>query len=400
MAYDKSSGLITAPVSIRDLQRCLRTIVTVSGRRYISGDLGYIIANGGINKWAKYKPVPHASVNTVTGQWDAARNKWLSTASWWKSPNGQCGLKIPYGDNINNTTNPNSVLYKLLNGLMPWTYIRPSGGAASPYRLQDFAGYFREAVPAVGECGVPDGGIIWVERQGTGTQMQIDWDAPSVGDENLSLADISIGGVSLQEFYLGVFMYRDDNHWFVVTSTTPIGSTSSLSITTQIGYDDIGKWYLIPFLSSRRLTRDGERPSGTYLGCDINTPIVVNIKSSGQVIQIFTTASWIKNNTQVWIQPFVKNNLTSQQTLSGVNVYIYTTNSPSDNPDESGQFVMQVPFGSCTIQADDTFIYDPVTVSLTRDQSLTYWATARPRDSSVVFENDWYQLDEDQPMPE
>jgi hypothetical protein len=96
----------------------------------------------------------------------------------------------------------------------------------------------------------------------------------------------------------------------------------------------------------------------------------------------------------------VKNNLTSQQTISGVDVYIYTTNSPSYNPDESGQFVMQVPFGSCTIQADDTFIYDPVTVSLTRDQSLTYWATARPRDSSVVFENDWYQLDEDQPMPE
>ena len=64
MSY--SNGIITAPVSIYDVQRALGVVG--------GGDLGTLIRDGKINMFAKYKPVALVTKDTVTGQWSASQN--------------------------------------------------------------------------------------------------------------------------------------------------------------------------------------------------------------------------------------------------------------------------------------------------------------------------------------
>ena len=56
MSYNPTEKIISAPVSIYDVQQCFG-----SGRN----DVGGLIANVNINKWAKYKPVRSATIDTV-----------------------------------------------------------------------------------------------------------------------------------------------------------------------------------------------------------------------------------------------------------------------------------------------------------------------------------------------
>lgn len=49
MSYDSTTRRIVAPVSIRDLQRCMGLTST---------DLGTLIRTGNVNIWARYKPIP------------------------------------------------------------------------------------------------------------------------------------------------------------------------------------------------------------------------------------------------------------------------------------------------------------------------------------------------------
>ena len=383
-----SSGLVTAPVNISDVQNA----VGVSG----GGDLATIITNGTINKWAKYKPVRLQSNDTVTGQWDATNKVWLASARWWKGT-GNCGLSLTTFTNLGNIGNSSSFLYKLKNGQLPWNYERPTGGAYQPFRLQDFARYITYAEPAVGECGVQEGDIVWVERTGSGTVLQIDYDAPSVGDLNLVLSDFEVGGVSLSQFYLGMLLWRDSGNYILVTSTTRIGTNGSNSISVTIGYDDIGNWHMIPFISSVIITVGGSTGAGIYLSAGITTPISFIAKPTGQAIQVFVSAAWSNNNSRIQLFATVFNNISSAQSVTNLTVYVISTTSASQDP-STGQTVTSKNLGNCTVAANSQYDYAQDYVSVQRNQSLYYWVTARPTTPSV-FENSYEQVeDEDAPL--
>lgn len=430
MAYDNSSGLITAPVSIKDLQDCFRVRITVDGADAgNSSDLGmniygatgqsYTVDNKtvvvtnreDINKWAKYKPVVRSSIDTVTGQWDATNNRWLSTASWWKGDDGHCGLTFTPFTSIGTLNDTNSFLYKLTHLQLPWTYTKPSGGSISPFRLSDFAQYYADAVEPVGRLAGA-GRTVYVPANGQGSRtLTLNYDAPASGDSNLTLADFAHGGVSFQQFYLAVAMIKG-SRCIVASSVNPIGNTGSTVIETSIGYNDIGTWQVIPFLSSVIINAYEEEQTGTYISAGYASLDTIILADSGSIYQINASASWSNTAyTQLGIQAIIKNNSSASKTFNGgVTFYIYETNLSATSGAEGtlkAQYTYSTTFtvnanSEYTIPAnqynqllDDYFI---AFMTVTREQGKEYWITARFEDGTSITNN--YEPVEDQIMPE
>lgn len=119
MAY--KNGEIYGAVSINDVQRAVGSS---------SADLGQLIRNGNINKWARYKPVAYAGVSKI-------RSRDIRTYGLPFTPDPVFDAKT--GLNIGIMTGSPS-------DVAAWTdaeiaYERPSGGTAQPYRLTDWSGY-------------------------------------------------------------------------------------------------------------------------------------------------------------------------------------------------------------------------------------------------------------------
>jgi hypothetical protein len=385
-----SNGIINAPVQ---MPADLAAMFGVSGT-----DLATAITNAAINKWAKYKPVRLNSKDTVTGQWNASQNKWRSDAYWWKG-DGKCGFTIDTFSDAGSISNANSFLFKLKNGQLPWTYGKPRGGSYNePYRLQDFARYWNNAVPAVGECGVVDGQIVWVERTGSSTILQIDYDTPADDELNLTLRDFAINGASLTQYYLGMLLWRSSGNYLFVTSSSRVGTGTSISIDVEIGYSDTGEWSMVPFLCSSPISQGGSIPSATYLSAGITTPISFTIKPSSQTLEIFVSAAWANNNSRVECYVSLFNNLSSSRYISGITIYLISCTTASQDP-STGSTVATTTLGSCTVAAGGQYDYSMTYITSSRNQALYYWITARPTDSSIVFSNSYQQVeDEDAPL--
>lgn len=119
MAYN--NGIITAPVSVYDVQRALGVG---------SPDVGTLCKHANINKWAKYKPVKYPGVAAV-------RSRVISA----------CHLPFTPDPNFDKKTGLTvGSMIDFPSQVAGWSFVhigyeRPIGGANSPYRLTDFADY-------------------------------------------------------------------------------------------------------------------------------------------------------------------------------------------------------------------------------------------------------------------
>ena len=121
-----SNNKITAPVSIDDLKNLF-------GEG--SGDLATLCTSQKINVWAKYKPTVYPSP---------------FPADWYKAKDGNYGLNITVDNRVSSWSALVAEYSKPNNGYSN-IYIRPSGGATSPYRLGDFRGYNHKAKPEISD---------------------------------------------------------------------------------------------------------------------------------------------------------------------------------------------------------------------------------------------------------
>jgi hypothetical protein len=370
-----NNGITRAPVGIVDAQKAFYNN---------SDDLATIILNGIYNPNSKYKPVRLYGNDTITGQFDRANNKWLSSATWWKGTDGKCGLDIVTFTSAGSMSNHNSFLYQLKNGELSWHYLRPQGTINQPFRLQDFAENDNGAERAIGTCSVQDGAIVWVDRQGQ--TLQIDYDAP-IDERNLALKDFTIGGVPMSSMYLGLLLWRETGNYVIATAGTTIGLTGSVSINISIDYDMTGNWSFIPFIYY-------ETPnSQTYMSAGITSPINITLKPNTQTIEYFVSAAWDLAGTSVEFYAMVINNLTSTQNISNVTVYIVTTTSPSASPASTGQVVTSINLGNCVVGAQSDYSFAGRTVNITRNTSLTYWIGAGGNGSGVE-PSSWQQIED------
>lgn len=193
MGYN--TGIITAPVSIYDVQRALGNS---------SSDLGTLIHNGNINMWAKWKPIKAPIIGLMTSE------IMRTTAGVYrygiKRTSGSVPLWNPSTGEITHDV---------------WSYDRPTGGSSAPYRLADFAnwdahanpGYYHQA-PCPLRMVFPEPAEISITDTATGTTMGfvftfengiIGWrtDGTCLSVEDIFGSD--------QNYYLTVAILRYDN---------------------------------------------------------------------------------------------------------------------------------------------------------------------------------------------
>lgn len=399
MPYDPTSHMIKAPVEYQDIRDCFG----------IDGDdIATLITNADVNKFAKFKPII-SSVGSVAGFWDATNQEWIdhNLVTDWFRGNGSCGLSFNVFNTIGTLSNPNSFLYKLVNGQLPWTYSKPTGGLNAKFREQDLADYFHDAEPPVGRLAGA-GGTIYVPSSGTGTRtLMLNYDSPANPKYNLTLKDFFFNDVSFSDYYLAVVLIKG-SRWICASSVNKIGSAGSTLIETEIGYSDVGTWNVIPFISSVNINAYGEQVVGNYFSAGYDTPDTITIASSGSVEQIEATGIYSKlDKTQIAFKCTLHNNGSSAAYHPrGLTIYIYRTDEGASSG-ATGELVAQWAYGNAiTVPANGTYtlpeniyiaaLYDYFcgTKDVTAPASgKMYWITARFNDSTIL-DNEWMPVEE------
>lgn len=215
-----SDGLITAPVSFADVNATLGTRHT---------DLGLLCKDSNINMWSKYKPVIIALVNTAD-QFNFTSNKWKTSATWWKGKTGTCGI-VPY------TLNSLAAVTSHCNGTNNgWVYNKPNGGSSSPYRLQDFAGYYHDALAPVANFRIV---------QSSNTQASLVCNVRQSSDTQLALKDLG----DFEDRYIAFYATRNgQTDKKTLVCQTKLGSYGN-AIDIELGSWNPGTWSLYPFIT-------------------------------------------------------------------------------------------------------------------------------------------------------
>jgi len=251
MPWNGTTGLIIAPVSIRDIKAAVG---------YNPLRLGELIRNGDINRWAKCKPFIYPA-------WAFASDSARLTAR--RSRN--CGLVMrDYGS----LWSVYSSMIRAGAGAGGWKWDYPGGGSSSPYRMLDFDGYDKGAgaplqvgiypspaykgdTPRLSdEGGAGTADILLSDLQGDGTN--------AVNHSNCKYYDIS-------GLYLGVafgHLTLSPDHAYTLG---PVSSWTAQNIPAPGSTAD---YYVVPFLSDVQLV--GDDPSSRN-GVFIPAPIGMSL---------------------------------------------------------------------------------------------------------------------------
>lgn len=201
MGYSPGTNMITAPIGIHDVQRCFG-----SSRN----DVGDLIANVNINKWAKYKPLKFAKIEQLNATNMISVNYGIIDIPTWTRMDymatflfsaSRQSLSQTYWPECDRTRTPTPALADEY-----WAYQRPTGGASSPYRLTDFKDYYHLAEAPVGNM---ESSTINISPEGV---LQIMFPKGPVDNQYaLLLEDLTYPGTmnqTIANMYFGVLMRK------------------------------------------------------------------------------------------------------------------------------------------------------------------------------------------------
>lgn len=295
MSYSPGASMITAPVSIRDVQRCVPVSLqrtnssTNQTERVSSNDLGVLCgskigdtvpASDGkgnwtvqwrteINKWAKYKPVKFKPATGIKLDVMTAEN-WISVnygitdiPTWTRMDymstfmfsSNRRSLSNTYWPECDRTRTPTPALADEY-----WAYDRPTGGVSGPYRLTDFKDYYHLAEAPVGNMETSS---VNIAPEGV---LQIMFPKGPVDNQYaLLLEDLTYPGTMNQpisDMYFGVLMKKKSGGTAYASlmmsgsSYVTIGQVSSARYfvieiqLTESQANLAGVWNIYPIISS------------------------------------------------------------------------------------------------------------------------------------------------------
>jgi len=230
-------------VSIYDVQRALST-----SRK----DLGELCTHDNINMWARYKPeTPVTGLVTYGVQPITLQQRTLNSYSIQALQNQQYG-------------NLSSLVSDLRNGNArnPFTYIKPTGGASSPYRLTDFENYWHGA-----PCPItfPYNPTDKLAVTNTGALQLYYYVSEQGSAYGLGLADLRLQNDSedLSTKYFGILIYNANNY-YAGTQSSPMGrgSAEGLDVTLTGVSQTPAKYTIVPFFATRPIANQ----SSSFVG--------------------------------------------------------------------------------------------------------------------------------------
>lgn len=251
MAYN--SGVITAPVSIYDIQQALG----VTG----GGDLGTLAEHENINMWSKFKPVKvkasstygSTRINTypllkrTTKRWNESL-----TFQWWRDTDvdnnlSRYGILPIIGTSM-------ATLYTAYNEGETWLYYPPTGTANEPYRQIDFNQYNHNAPQPAGIRVANWTQVLQGSWSFTYNLPRTTDDAQPVANRDYIIPEDllkTLWGVST--IYYGIAIYDAANSRLMAAATGgTISGTGQNVGTATLSYNT--DYYVIPFFADRQIT--------------------------------------------------------------------------------------------------------------------------------------------------
>lgn len=292
---------------------------------YLETRLSKLCTSEKINMWAKYKPVRH---NFTSNR----------PSNWWKGGNGRCSIDYKTYSSVYNMINAIDA------GDVAYTYLRPTGGASSPYRLGDFAGYNIDATPPIKQGVVP--GKIY----NTDTQVYINCIRRGDSADEISVSDLY--EADLVNMYFGVAFKRVNNSgimWMTGGDDTVVVPTGSNFAVGQT-------YHVYQFLTDVRKTNfsDPDR-SGVFIPLPGSAKQEVSYVGSSTTIGFFNVERSLLGAVSGQIRIKNVSNGTLTYTDASISVrYGDKAYSEPFEPDESTVY-LDTPF---TVRAGETKTID------------------------------------------
>jgi hypothetical protein len=229
-----TNGKITSRnVSIYDVEQALGTSET---------DLGSLCKHANINMWARYKPETAVTGLTTYG---------IQPITLQQRSLNSYGIEARTNQGYGSISTLVTAL-RAGTAATPFTYKKPFGTSASPYRLTDFADYWPAApVPIRAPYNPTD--KLAVTQQGTAQPyFYVDLTGSSHG---LGLKDLRLQSDSNQlgEYYFGILLYNGSTY-SAATQTTKMKNNPSGELigVTLTGLPQVETTYqMIPFFSTQ-----------------------------------------------------------------------------------------------------------------------------------------------------
>lgn len=296
----------------------ITTSLVASTLGYGSNSIGALCTSNKINKWSKYKP---------------------TKGTTYKGANGDCGLSIP-------STNSIAGIINIVNTGTTWSYDRPTGEAASPYRLGDFRNYNHNAVSPI---AVDVQENAYISAGSTQVSMFFNEDNYTV-----TLPDID----SIKNCYFGAYMVNTNMSTGarIITANNPIISGVTY---VDIPISDItaGNYYVYPLLSDTKNTSTLSIPSGIiYYPLDSVTKSSVTIMNTSSNVSVIINCQWLNDDhttNQIVYVIEITNNSASSTTLT--NCYTYIKFFDHDMTDNLVLGETQTSRGNITVAANSTY---------------------------------------------
>lgn len=294
MSY--SNGKISPPISIADVKAVLGSS---------SNDLGSLCQSAYINKWAKYKPVIVSQLLTTKDNWFKADAN-------------------TYGFNIPSFSSPTAVLQAYENGTHHWTYMKPSGGMSSPFRLTDFNGYNHNALAPMRSQATTATTYYDTSAIGVSYITQISIDSDTVG-----LEDLGLGG-----YYMTAAMFTSDGTFAWIGSSGLISNEGVSNIlldptkkTTGTTWA-LGKYKIVPMLCSHNYSEvTNTLYQATYIPIDVGEVVDIEIKASSSLVKDkFKSILGTQALSTYTVKMIMNENITA---VKNVTVYFVHASDPS-----------------------------------------------------------------------
>ena len=205
-----------------------------------------------INKWAKFKPVPHATIGILPDATRATLNFGLINIPTWTNINKMANFIFGLGSTSTNA--PDCGVQSIY-----WGYRTPIGGSSEPFRLTDWSnaaktlGYYHEAEAPIGSSKYTE---YTIESSG---HLQISFKNGAQASETIRLDELTYptAGFDIGNMYFGVMMKKQGSSTVYAATGPKISDLPVMGAVVDINglnpsYN--GNWEIFPMASSDQIT--------------------------------------------------------------------------------------------------------------------------------------------------